>query len=89
MSRGVAGKVLVVLLSAGLCAAVTGCSLSWLGEWFGGKNGRVEGEPAKGREAGSGPPADAATAVSPRAGQGLMGEAPETPGEAGGPEAGG
>ena len=88
MSRGVAGKVLVVLVSAGLCAAVTGCSLSWLGEWFGGKNGRVEGEPAKGREAGSGPPADAAAAVSPRAGRGLKGEAPETPGEAGGPEAG-
>ena len=87
MSRGVAGKVLVVLLSAGLCAALTGCSLNWLGEWFGGKNGRVEREPAKGREAVSEAPADGPTAVSPHAGRGPEGKAPETAGEAGGPQA--
>lgn len=87
MSRGVAGKVLVVLLSAGLCTAVAGCSLSWLVEWFGGKKARVEDEPAKGREAESGPPADTATAASPGAGWGLKGEAPETPREAGALEA--
>ena len=84
MSRGGAGKVLVVLLSAGLCAAATGCSLNWPGEWFGGKNGRVEREPAKGREAGSEAPADAATTVSPGAGRESKGKAPE---EAGRPEA--
>ena len=87
MSRGVAEKVLVVLLSVGLCAAVTGCSLNWLAEWFGGKNGRVEEDPARAREAASEPPADAALGVSPHAGRDVSGEAPETPGEAGGPEA--
>jgi len=87
MPRDVAGKVLLVLLSVGLCATVTGCSLNWLGEWFGGKNGRLEGEPASEREAGSEPPADAAVAVSPHAGRDLMGEAPETPGEDEGLEA--
>ena len=85
MPRGVAEKVLLVLLSVGLCTAVTGCSLNWLGEWFDGKNGRVEGDPATGREAGSEPPADAADAASPRAGRVVKDEAPE---EAGGLEAG-
>lgn len=82
--RSVVGKALVVLLSAGLCAAAAGCSMSWLGKWFAGNNGRVEDKPAKGREAGSAPPADAVAAVSARAEQELRDEAPE---EAGGPQA--
>ena len=88
MPRGVAEKVLLVLLSVGLCTTVTGCSLNWLGEWFDGKKGRAEGDPATGREAGSEPHADEADAVSPHAGRDVKGEAPETPGEAGGLEAG-
>ena len=88
MSRGVAGKVLVLLLGAALCAAVTGCSPNWLGGLFDGNDGRVVGEPAKeGRQAESPPPADAAAAVSPRAVHGLEGEAPKKPGEVAGPQA--
>ena len=87
MSRDVAEKVLVVFLSVGLCATVTGCSLNWLVEWFDGKDGRVEGDPTTGREAGSEAPADEAGAVSLHTGRDLKGEAPETPGEAGGLEA--
>ena len=88
MPRGVAKRVLLVLLSVGLCTMVTGCSLNWLVEWFDGKDGRVVGDPATGREADSEPHADEAGAVSPHAGRDLKGEAPETPGEAGGLEAG-
>lgn len=87
MPRSVAEKVLRVLLSVGLCTAVTGCSLNWLGEWFDGKHGRVEGDPATDREAGSEPPADEADAVSPHAGRELKGQEPEVPWEAGGLEA--
>ena len=87
MPRCVAEKVLPVLLSVGLCTTVAGCSLNWLDEWFGGKNGRVEDGPARGREAGSEPLADPADTVSPHTERDLKGEAPETPGEAGGLEA--
>ena len=67
MSRGMAEKVLVVLLSAGLCAAMTGCSLSPVAEWLGGQQdeGR-ENELAEGREAGSEPPTGAVAPSSPR-----------------------
>ena len=87
MPRSVAEKVLPVLLSVGLCTTVAGCSLNWLDEWFGGKNGRVEDGPARGREAESEPLTDPADTVSPHTERDLKGEAPETPGEAGGLEA--
>ena len=86
MARNVAAKVRVVFLSAGLCAALAGCSLSPPGEWFGGKKGQVESEPAEGRDTSSRPPVDPVVAESPRAGQELKDAAAETPGEAEGPE---
>ena len=82
MSRGMTGKAFVVLLSAGLCAAVTGCSLSAVGDWFGSHSEEVEEGSAKSREADGEPPAGAVAAVSPRSEWEVEGRAPETPGEA-------
>ena len=86
MSRGLARKVLLVLLSTGLCVALTGCSLSSVGDWFGGQDEGAEDELAGSREAGSEPPGDAQAALTPRPEQEVEGEAPETRGEAGAPD---
>ena len=82
MSRGMAEKVLVVLLSAGLCAAMTGCSLSPVGEWLGGQGEGRENRLEKGREAGTRPPEHVVAAVSPRAQRQAMDEAAVMLGEA-------
>ncbi|MDE0204787.1 MAG: hypothetical protein OXP66_01980 [Candidatus Tectomicrobia bacterium] len=87
MSTGVAARILVVLSVAAMCAAMTGCSLSLPGQWFGADEGRQEGEPAKQREVLSAPSPAEEAPVSPD----VIMERPigvsEAPAEAGGPEA--
>ena len=83
MSRGMVKKVLVALMSAGLCAAMTGCSLSPVGDWLRGQGEGRENELEKGREAGTGPPEHVVAAVNPRAEPEVKDEAPVMLGEAG------
>ena len=87
MSTGVAARVLVVLSVAALCAAMTGCSLSLPGQWFGADKGRHEGEPAQQREALSAPAPAQEAAVSPDVIMERPIEVSEVPAEPGGPEA--
>ena len=44
MSRGATGRILVVILGAGLCAAVTGCALSLPGAWLDGNSDGLAAE---------------------------------------------
>ena len=65
MSRGAAGRILVVILGAGLCATLMGCALSLPMVWNDGNSDRLADEPATDGNGEGVPPAAAEAPVSP------------------------